>query len=137
MRSHYRLIDAARRAHQRVTDAYLYGLAAVTVFLVMSPVGAFAQTIGGFINNMTGDLSSAPTLLSDAAYLGGAGLGISGLHGINKHFQQPQQFPWHAAAAKIAIGASLVSFPTVLSAFSGTITGGSGGTLSPPRLPTF
>ena len=108
---------------KRSKDFMLRLMAAATVGAMLSPLEAFAQNN---FNNIVGNIGTAssrmPSLVTTVAYIGGLGLGVSGIMAIKQHVDNPAQAPLKNGLIRLAAGGALLAFPGLTDAMS-SITG--------------
>jgi hypothetical protein len=79
--------------------------------------------------NLITSSSNFPALVSTVAYIGGIGLGVTGIFKLKQHVDNPGQTPMKDGLIRLAAGGGLLALPYVTTAMSGSI--GSGGTAGP------
>jgi intracellular multiplication protein IcmD len=82
--------------------------------------------IGGIATNISGSLSAVASLIGGAAYLAGLVFAVAGIIQFKAHKDNPQQVPLSKGVVLVAVGASLLFLPSLLSSAGSTLFGSSG-----------
>lgn len=113
-----------------------YRLAAIaTVGFMGGITDAHATGFQTATTNINTSVSQFPTLISTAAYIAGAGLGVAGVLKLKQHVDNPGQVALKDGLVRLGAGGGLLALPFVLESMTGTI--GSGGTVAVPTIPTL
>lgn len=107
---------------KRSKELMLRLMSAATVGVMMAPMGAFAQDFKAITTNIETNTSRIPNLITTVAYIGGIGLGVSGIMGIKAHVDNPAQAPLKNGLIRLAAGGALLAFPGLTTAMQ-SITG--------------
>lgn len=83
-----------------------------------------ALTFKNMSDNIINATSNFTGLISTVCYLGGGGLGVSGIFKLKQHVDQPAQHPLKDGLIRIACGGALLAFPFMQKAMQGTISNG-------------
>lgn len=80
------------------------------------------------LNTVTGNIAESakglPNMISMVAYIGGAGLGVSGVMKLKDHVENPGQNPMKNALVRLGAGGGLLAVPFVTTAMQGSISDG-------------
>jgi len=87
---------------------------------------AWANDFSNITGNITDSTATLPNLLATVAYIGGCGLGITGIFKLKSHVDAPQQTPMREGLVRLGSGGGLLAYPMVMEAMANTI--GTGGT---------
>ena len=87
---------------------------------------AWANDFSNITGNITDSTATLPNLLATVAYVGGCGLGITGIFKLKSHVDAPQQTPMREGLVRMGAGGGLLAYPMVMEAMANTI--GTGGT---------
>jgi len=115
----------------------LAALATVGAFAV-GGTDAAAQTVN--FSNVSGNIvksvKDTPNLISALVYMGGLGLGVTGLFKLKNHVDNPAQAPMKDGLIRLGAGGGLLATPYVANVIKSTVDAGNQGNLSvtPPSL---
>lgn len=111
-----------------------YRVAAIaTVGFMTGMSDAHAQGFTEVTGNINDSVADFPSLISTAAYIGGAGMGVAGVLKMKNHVDNPAQVPLKDGLVRLGAGGGLLALPFVLESMVGTI--GDGGNVQPFSLP--
>jgi hypothetical protein len=114
-------MDKTNRMH-RIAAVITAGM------IVDQSTSAHAAATASFTDlsaNLITSSSNFPALVSTVAYIGGIGLGVTGIFKLKQHVDNPGQTPMKDGLIRLAAGGGLLALPYVTTAMSGSI--GSGG----------
>ena len=105
-----------------------YRLAAMATVGFMSGISDAYATAGfkDATGNIRTSVSEFPTLISTAAYIGGAGLGVAGVLKLKQHVDNPGQVALKDGLVRLGAGGGLLALPFVLDSMTTTIGTGGG-----------
>lgn len=117
--------------------------AAVTTGMLMAESTAAHATAYTFRDITTGIVNSAgglPMMIETVAYVGGIGLGVTGIFKLKSHVDNPGQHPLKDGLVRLGAGGGLLALPFVTQAMMTSITSGGPnigvmeGSFSPPTI---
>ncbi len=84
---------------------------------------SFAQTtgIGRVTDNIVQSAVNTPDLVSAAAYIGGIGMGVTGVVKLKQHVDQPTQNPMKDGLVRLGAGGGLLALPAITTAMIDTV----------------
>ncbi len=100
-----------------------------TGVMMSSSLTAFAAETD--LSSVTGNIKTSakgiPDVISMVAYIGGIGLGVSGIIKIKDHVDNPGNNPLKAGLARLGGGGALLALPYITKAMMGSVGGGKTG----------
>ncbi len=111
---------------KQIKKAYYRTAAIATVGYMATMSDALAGNAGftDITGNIKGSVSEFPSLVTTAAYIGGAGLAMAGVLKLKAHVDNPQT-PLKDGLVRLGAGGGLLALPFVLEAMETSIdTGG-------------
>ena len=115
--------------------SYTRFAAIVTAGILTSVSDASATGFQEITSNINTSVSEIPSLISTVAYIGGAGLGVTGIVKMRDHVNSPQQTPLKDGLVRLGAGGGMLALPAVLEAMSATV--GTGGSITPTTIPVL
>ncbi len=85
-----------------------------------------AETLSSVTTNLKTSSKGIPEIISMVAYIGGIGLGVSGIIKIKDHVDNPGSNPLKAGLARLGGGGALLALPYITKAMMGSVGGEAG-----------
>ena len=97
--------------------------AALTAGILVSQgsTAAKATNFSTVTDNITASSSTLPNLIATVAYVGGLGMGVTGIFKLKQHVDNPGQTPMKDGLIRLGAGGALLVLPYITQAMMGTI----------------
>jgi hypothetical protein len=93
----------------------------VAMALPDASLAATAGTVGGILDATTTNVSTAPRLISAAAYIIGLILLVSGALSLKKHSENPSSEPLGKGLGRVLVGGVVMSLPSLANLITKTL----------------
>lgn len=102
--------------------------AAVTTTLLATQSGAAfaAEGLSNVSDKIVASSLSFPDLISTTAYVGGVGMGVTGVFKLKQHVDQPAQNPMKDGLIRLGAGGGLLALPALTTNMIDTVGEGQG-----------